>query len=156
MKLQKIGGPAFLLALITMISIAPIGFAKTSNDKKTFKEVKQETQDLIQALKGYTSDQRDEVVQRTEAALDNLDNRIDALETRINSNWDGMKKATREKARANLKALRKQRIQVAEGYGSLKSSSASAWEHVKDGFSEAYTALQVAWERAESEFESEQ
>ena len=93
-------------------------------------------QDVLQALQGYAADQRDEAVRKTKTALDNLDSRIDALETSIDSNWDRMDKAAREKARANLKALRKQRTELAEWYGSLKSSSADAWEHAKKGFSE--------------------
>ena len=91
-------------------------------------------QDVLQALKGYTADQRDEAIQKTKTALDNLDSRIDELETNIDNNWDRMDKAAREKARANLKALHKQRTELAEWYGSLKSSSADAWEHTKKGF----------------------
>jgi chromosome segregation ATPase len=107
---------------------------------------------LIQALGAYTADQRDEAVQRAKTALNNLDERIDALEKRIDDNWDQMNKAAREKARANLKALRKQRNEVAEWYGSLKTSSADAWEHIKKGFSDAYKALGDAWGKSAREF----
>ena len=63
-----------------------------------------------------------------------------------------MNKAAREKARANLKALRKQRNEVAEWYGGLKASSADAWEHMKKGFSDAYKSLGDAWEKSAQEF----
>jgi len=88
------------------------------------------------------------------AALDNFDKRIDALETRIDSDWDKMDRAAREKIRASLSALRKQRAQAAEWYGNLKSSSADAWGHMKKGFSDAYRALSDAWEKSEKEFGS--
>jgi len=56
---------------------------------------------LFQALKAYTADQRDEAIQKTKAALDNVDKRIDALGTHIDNKWDKMDKAAREKARAS-------------------------------------------------------
>jgi len=63
-----------------------------------------------------------------------------------------MNKAAREKARDSLKALHKQRTKVAEWYGSMKSSSADAWKHMKQGFSDAFKALYNAWEKSEKEF----
>ena len=51
-----------------------------------------------------------------------------------------------------MEALREQRTEVAECYGSLKSSSATDWSHIKQGFFNAYGALQQAWEKAEREF----
>lgn len=152
MKLKKTYCCVFTFMLITVLGIALPGYAQTSSEKTSMEEVKQETQDLIQALKNYTADQRDEAVQKTKSALQTLDKRIDALETRIDNNWDNMNKAAREKARANLKALHKQRAKVAEWYGSMKSSTVNAWEHMKKGFSDAYSALYDAWEKSEKEF----
>lgn len=126
MKFQKMSRCAFAYLLISMLGITPPCYAETSSNQTSIEEVKQETQDLIQALKAYSADQRDEAIQQTKGALDNLDERIDALETRIHNNWDKMDKAARQRARASLKALRKQRTQVAEWYGSLKSSSVDA------------------------------
>ncbi|MCZ6667654.1 MAG: hypothetical protein O6932_03195 [Gammaproteobacteria bacterium] len=69
--------------------------------------------------------------------------------------WEEMDQATRNKIQKSLQALRQQRTRVAEWYGSMKSSSASAWEHMKQGFSSAYTALHEAWEESEKEFNSD-
>ena len=55
---------------------------------------------------------------------------------------------TREEARQGLRELRRQRIELAEWYGGLRNSSAKAWGSVKQGFAEAYTALQDAWREA--------
>jgi TolA-binding protein len=152
MKFKKTSCCLFMFMLIVGLGIALPDDAQTSSEKTSMEEVKQEAQDLIQALKNYTADQRDEAVQKTKSALQTLDKRIDALETRIDNNWDNMNKAAREKARANLKALHKQRTKVAELYGSMKSSTVSAWEHMKKGFSDAYSALYDAWEKSEKEF----
>jgi chromosome segregation ATPase len=145
MKYTKKTLCAFML--IGILGIIPLCYAETS-----IEEVKQETHDLIQTLNAYTVDQRDEAIHKTKAALVNLDKRIDELEASVDKSWDKMDKAAREKARASLKALRKQRTQVAEWYGSLKSSSGDAWEHMKKGFSDAYKALNEAWEKSEKEF----
>ena len=154
MKFEKAGCCVSIFLLVTLFGIAPLSHAETSSEKTSIEEVKQETQDLIQTIKAYTADKRDEAIQKTKSALENLDKRIDSLETRIENNWDNMNKAAREKARANLKALRKQRIKVAEWYGGLKSSSVDAWGHIKKGFSDAYEAFSDAWEKAEKEFGS--
>jgi hypothetical protein len=79
----------------------------------------------------------------------------DALESRVDNEWDQMTQTAREKARANLKTLRQQRNELAEWYGSFKNSSAGAWEQMKKGFSDAYQAMSDAWEKAQSEFDSD-
>ena len=143
----------FVVALIGMFGILPANHVKASAEKTSMKEVKKETQDLLHALKSYTVDQRDAALQKTKMTLDKLDKRIEVLETRIHKNWENMDQAARKNARASLKSLRKQRTQVAEWYGSLKSGSTEGWDHIKQGFSKAYKALHKAWEKTENEFE---
>jgi len=162
MKIQKIFRSAMMIAAIAMFGISSGCSPESSNDQTitstdqtTMKEVKQEMQDVIQVIKAYSIDQRDKAVKEIKAALDKLDNRIDALETRIDNKWDKMDETAREKAQATLKALRKQRTQLAEWYDSLKSSSADAWEDIKKGFSDAYSLLNDTCEKAEAEFDSD-
>jgi TolA-binding protein len=147
----------FAFMIIAFFAMISVGCAETKNDETSVEaeDVKQETQDLMEALQGYTADQRYEAIQKSSEALDRLDQRISELETRIENNWDEMNEATREQSRASLKALRDQRVQVAEWYGSLKNSSADSWDHTKQGFSEAYGALAEAWEKAQKEFSAE-
>ena len=154
MKITKMKTLTFLFMLMTMLGIAPLCYADKSGEKTSIEDVRQETRELIQALKSYSADQRDEAIQKSKSTLENLDRRIDALETRIDNNWDKMNKAARENARNSLKEVRKQRTKVAEWYGSLKSSSEDAWAHMKKGFSDAYNALYDAWEKSEEEFSS--
>ena len=154
MKLQKMFQAAILFSVIAMLGISSISFAQSSTDKTTINEVKQETQEAMQALKAYGVDQRDEAVKKTKAVLDKLDSRIDALETRVDNNWDNMNAAARKKHRTALKSLRKQHTQLTEWCGGLKHSSADAWEDIKKGFSDAYISFSDAWEKAEAEFGS--
>jgi len=142
------------LMLIGILGFTPLCYAQTENANTSIQEVKKETQDLLQTIGSYTADKRDEAVKKAKDGLINLDKRIDVLEARIDNNWDKMNEAARKEARENLKALRKQRNKVAEWYGSMKASSADAWNHMKKGFSDAYKALKDAWEKSEKEFSS--
>ena len=140
------------LMLIGILGVTPLCYAQSENGNTSIEKVKKETQDLLQTIGSYTADQKDEAIQKAKESLNKLDKGIDALEARIDKDWDKMNKAARKEARQNLKALRKQRNQVAEWYGSMKTSSADAWDHMKNGFSDAYKALEDAWEKSEKEF----
>jgi septal ring factor EnvC (AmiA/AmiB activator) len=138
--------------VIATLCLAPLNYAQASDDKTTIQDVKKETQELISKIKGYTAEQRDEAIKQTEQALKKLDNHIDALETDIFNSWDQMDKAAREKTQDGLKKLRKQRIELAEWYGSLKNSSESVWEQMKKGFSDAYQGIIDTWAKFKSKY----
>lgn len=142
---------------LSLITVALLGLAPPSHasqhekDKTSAKAVRHEVADAAEAIKQYGADKRDEAAKKAQAALDALDARIEAMEARIDRNWDKMDKAAREQARSRLKALREERVEVAEWYGGLKNSTAEAWDQMKAGFSGAYTSLRRTWEKAETE-----
>jgi len=141
------------LLTIVLLSVAPqIHVDMHSSDKTTAQEIQQKAAETTNAIKSYTLERRDEAAKKVEAKLNSLDARIEALEARIDRNWDKMDKAARERARSTLTALHKQRIRVAEWYGSLRNSSTEAWEHMKKEFSDAYHSLRSSWEKAEKEY----
>ncbi|MFT6987564.1 MAG: DUF438 domain-containing protein [Psychromonas sp.] len=142
------------VVLIGILGGTSLCYAETANDKTTIEEVKQQTDDLLQTLDAYTVEQKDEAIRKTKMALANLDKRIDALEARIDESWDKMSKKAREEASDSLKALHKQRNEVAEWYGSMKNSTGNAWGNMKKGFSDAYKDLNDTWEKSENEFGS--
>ena len=139
--------------VIVALGISPIVGAQASSQKTTIEDVQKETQKLLNTIKDYSADQRDDAVRDIQGALESVDNRINALEDRVDQRWDKMTKPAREATRANLRALRKQRNQIAEWYGAMKNSSDNAWDHVTQGFSNAYQDLSKSWEKAEQEFE---
>jgi chromosome segregation ATPase len=143
-----------MLAVMTLCFM-PLAQAQSGNDTATAQDVKKETKELINTLQQYTVAQRDQAVKEADQALKKLDGRIDALESRVDNNWDKMTQAARQKARASLKALRQQRNELAEWYGSFKNSSADAWEQMKKGFSDAYQAISDSWEKAKSEYDKD-
>ncbi|WP_415397296.1 hypothetical protein [Sulfurimonas sp. CS5] len=142
------------LMLIGILGVTPLCYAQTQTANTSIKEVKKETQDLLKTISSYSVDKKDEAVEKAKEGLDKLDKRIDELESRIDTSWDKMNEAARKKTRENLKALRKQRNQLAQWYGSMKTSSDNAWEHMKKGFSDAYKVLENTWEKSEKEFKN--
>lgn len=140
------------LMLFGILGVTPLCYAQTENPNTSIGEVKKETQDFLHIIGSYTADKRDEAVQKAQEGLYKLEKRIDALEARIDNNWNKMNEATRNETRENLRALRKQQNQLTEWYGGMKTSSADGWDHMKKGFSDAYQVLEDAWEKSEKEF----
>lgn len=141
--------------LAATLCFAPLGYGATSDAETSMADVRQETHEFLETLKSYGAEQRDEAVEETRAALEELDRRLDALGRRIDEEWQQMDAAAREQARESQRELRRQRIELAEWYGSLKNSSTDAWDHMKEGFSGAYQSLQQAWEESAEEFGSD-
>ena len=108
--------------------------------------------EAVCAIKNYSVNQKDEAVKDIKKLIDNLDARIESVENWMEKKQSQMSQTTREKAKATLKELRKQRNEVAEWYGGLKYSSAEAWEDVKQGFSNGYNTLTKSLSKALNEF----
>jgi chorismate mutase len=67
----------------------------SAEEKTTMKEVREESQKALKPIKEYSLAQHDQVVQKVEAVLHDLDSRIDRLQIREEKNWDEMNQATR-------------------------------------------------------------
>ena len=146
-----IGRAAGLVALATLLVVAAPVQAQTAEDKASVERITQEADDLMSALKAYGAAQRDEALKKTETALDSLDKRIDALESRVDAQWNTMDSAAREQARASLKALQRERREVALWFGSMRDGSVEAWDKLKAGFVGAYSSLNKAWQKTEKD-----
>lgn len=145
----------FIIALVTAMTfgLSQMAYADNHKESVTSQDVKKETQELISTLGKYTASQRDEAKKTAEKAMKKLDSRIEALEYRIDTNWDDMTQATQKEAKSNLKALRQQRNELAEWYGGFKHSSSEAWSEVKTGFSKAYKSINSSLDKALNEYE---
>jgi hypothetical protein len=151
MKLIVTNGHRLAISMIILLLVmASPGFSAAAAEATSVENIKQETAELLEALKAYSTEQRDAAVEQSRVALENIDQRIDALEIQMLDQWDEMDKATRTRTRDSLQALREQRTHVAEWYGSLKSSSADAWGSIKEGFSAAYQTLSEDWQKSEA------
>lgn len=153
MKTQKLRKASLVFITAVFFAMGSVSFAaQTSTHETATKDVKEKVTEAAQAIKKYSVDQRDEAVKKAKAALDDLDGRIDSMESQLNKKWDQMDQAARKKARATLTALRKQRSEVAEWYGGLKHGASNAWEDVKKGFLKSYQELGDAFDKAYREF----
>ncbi|UTM59862.1 hypothetical protein L4174_017470 [Photobacterium sp. CCB-ST2H9] len=160
MKARMIQRYASVAAFFLFLGLAPVSVSAAEQEKEktttSAEEISQETQQLLTSLKDYSIEQKDEAMKATKDGLDTLDAHIEELQAKIDKDWDNMDQAAREKARNSLKLMQEQRVKLAEWYGSMKSSSAGAWEHVKEGFSGAYDSLSEAWQKASEEFSDEE
>lgn len=152
MKTRKLRKTSLMFITVVFFAIGSVSFAaQTSTPETATKDVKDKVVDAAQAIKNYSVNQRDEAVKKAKAALDDLDVRIDSMESQLNKEWQQMDQSARKKAMATLTALRKKRNDVAEWYGGLKHSSSKAWEDVKKGFLKSYYELRDAFDKAHSE-----
>lgn len=142
--------------LLTLFAMGAVTQAAATEDAQpgSAAAIKQETQDLVQQIKTYSLEQRQEAVAAAKDGLDSIDQRIDALQARVSDKWDDMSQAAQEQAKASMDGLREQRAQVAEWYDNLKDSSDDAWEQTKEGFSEAYETLTDTWDDVAEAFDS--
>ena len=93
----------------------------------------------------------DKAVDEIDDGLSYLDGRIDALQARLEDEWDDMSDAARENARETLDALKQQRADVAAWFDRLKDSTAETWNEAREGVSDAYQELADGWSEAEEE-----
>ncbi|MCG2837638.1 hypothetical protein L6J37_12435 [Photobacterium sp. WH77] len=160
MKVSVVRRYASVCALVVSIGLLPGVVTAAHHEKEeavtSAEQVNKETKDLLESLKNYSAEQKDEAMKATKEGIDSLDKHIEQLQTQIEDDWDDMDKAAREKSRESLKSMQEQRVKLAEWYGSMKSSSAGAWDHVKEGFSGAYDSLSEAWQKASEEFSKEE
>jgi len=145
-----------LLFMIPLCSLSPAPVTQQvfGAEDAASADIKKEIHDLLEVLESYGAAQQEKSVEQTRKALEKIDARIETLQNRLTEEWADLSEASRTRARDALVELRRKRIEVAEQYGSLKSSSVVAWDHMKKGFSDAYRQLARVWEKAEDEFNS--
>jgi hypothetical protein len=153
MKRYKTACATLIVIFIGLFSAMPVFSAdRPSGERVSKKEVGQEVRETIEAIKEYSADQKDEAVKKGKAVLDNLDGRIEQMESKIKKEWNQMGESARKTAKTSLETIRKQRNEVAKWVGSMKQSSSSAWEEVKKGFVESYETLSDSFDKAADKF----
>ncbi|WP_397544253.1 sll1863 family stress response protein [Roseovarius salis] len=135
---------AGLAALLAMPAAAQETDALTTAD-----EVRAEISDAMDAIAAYSEQERDQALAEAREALNRLDAEIERREQALRENWSEMSDAARETAEARLRDLRQARNRLGERYGALESGASSAWDELKTGFSDAWTAFSEAWSAAD-------
>ncbi len=106
----------------------------------------QQLDSAITAIQEFTLDKKDKTLTQVESTLGKLDTRIEQLEKALEEKWDSMDATTRQEARHSLQVLHEKRTKMAQWLGSMQQSTSTAWSKVKDGFSQAYSALEETWQ----------
>ena len=139
-----------LLIMFAVVMITGCDNQNSSdNDTTSIEQVERETRDLLQTIASYSADKKGQAVAKADQALDSLDQPIADLQAKIDNNWDDMTASARQQARQSMQSLQQQREQLAHWREKMQSGTAESWEHVKQGFSDAYQALARASRKAE-------
>ncbi len=121
--------------------------AKVTDDK-----AQKELMDALEAVKGYSVTQRDQLLEKAKSAVAELDVRINRLESKIDTGAEKATQSTKDQWKETLATLRQQRIAIAEKYGELQQSTETVWDKVKEGFRNAYDEIAEALKEAEEAF----
>jgi len=152
-KYSMLGMTMVLFLLSSLIAFAANESSETDQSSTSAETVKQETAEALAALKDYTIESRDEMIEEANQLLAYLDQRIDRLSSKIEAQSASAQDSVKAQWQETLATLRKQRVQVAEWLGGLQYSSQEAWEEVKEGFSQAYQELSESVQTEESKID---
>jgi uncharacterized membrane protein YgaE (UPF0421/DUF939 family) len=132
--------------------VIPVSFARRLATDRSARKVRYHAGKALDALKDYTSEQKDEALSQAKATMEQLDENIDALQQKIYNRWSDIDQDTRDKLQSRLHNLSQKRNQLAQWYGSMMQSSSDAWEDVKDGFMNSFKELRDSFQEAQGEF----
>jgi predicted RNase H-like nuclease (RuvC/YqgF family) len=140
--------------MLTAVLVWALFSASAAAQQPTDKTTSEEVADKVAAetIRHYSVDQRDEAVKKAKEILDDLDARMDRMNSQLNDQWERMDQRARQEMKTSLAALRRQRNEVFEWYGGLKHSSVNAWEDVKQGFLHSYQNLRHGFAKARREY----
>ncbi|MBW6511086.1 MAG: hypothetical protein K0A93_03065 [Desulfuromonadaceae bacterium] len=138
-----------LLPLLGICFTLGIPNLTAAAEKQTsIEKIHKETRNLLRTIKTYTVEQKEQAVREIAITLRQLDRQIEELEAQLSARWDTMSAVARKETRQSLAAMRQQRDELAAWSKDFQSSSADSWDHIKEGFSKAYQALDESREKA--------
>jgi len=123
-----------ILAFASLLSAPAIQAA----DPGSLEHLRDQWSQTVSSLKAFSAEQRDEALASADRSIKLLDQQIETLENEARDGWQDLSEEARAKQRQSLDALRRQRNQLSEWVGSMKSGSKSAWEDSKQGFISTY------------------
>lgn len=148
---MKTIGTINAIAIAAVLSLSPVtSFAQDSKSHMTTAEVRAEVSEAMDAIADYSEQQSDEALAEAREALADIDTAIERQEQALRENWAEMSAAAREKSREQLQNLREARNELGERFGALQTGTQSAWEELKEGFSESWEAFLDAWVKTDT------
>jgi ElaB/YqjD/DUF883 family membrane-anchored ribosome-binding protein len=131
---------------ITFVSIASVvvGCNKQETTSQQLDEVQQKTTAAAQDMKNYTYAQKDAFVANMQIQLDALNKDLDKLSARIESSSDAVK----AEARPKLQALRDQESRLNQQLDKARNATQSTWDSVKAGSQQAWDSLKDGFQQS--------
>jgi chromosome segregation ATPase len=134
--------------VITFLAITVFAMGcKPSEESSTSQQmdkVKTETKADEQEMKDYAFAQRAEFVAKMQVKLDALNKNIDALSVKIANSSDAVK----EEAKPKMQELRDHATQLKKQIDEARSATESTWDSVKATSATAYNALKDDFQQA--------
>lgn len=145
-----------LLVVAAAMSL-PVAVAGQEGESEPLdlQHLEQQAMELKQSVLTYTEDQRETLVNETEAALENFDARIERLESNIADSSEDMSAAAKEYVNEMMTTLTRQRNKLGQWFDTLQTDSEDAWDEVVYGFSRAYDEFHNSWLDLEAQFGAE-
>ena len=112
-----------------------------SEEQTGLQDVKEKASETAQGVKDYAGDQKNKFMNEAEKELEDINDQVDKIEKKMESNWDEMDQAARQRAKETLAALKEKQKALSEKLSELKENSAEAWKDAKTGFQDSYEAL---------------
>lgn len=125
--------------------------AQETGDMTTSDEVRAEISEAMDAIAAYSAQESEQAREDARDALTRLDAEIERRENALRENWAEMTDEARDTARARMADLRQARNRLGERYGALETGTSGAWDELKTGFSDAWTAFSDAWTAADED-----
>ena len=127
--------------LVTLL-MGGLSFSQVQADEQADQSVGQQIDSALSAVKEFTVDNKDKALKTMTSALTHLDDRIDALNEKIQKEWNSMDDNTQKEARESLERLQEKRAKMANWIAEMKTSTSKTWDKMKNGISDAFTAFQ--------------
>ncbi len=147
--MNTVTGLRGLLAAATIAFAVAPATAQDGSASTTADDVRAEISEAVDAIARYSEHQREQALAEARDVLTRIDAQVERREQALREDWATMSDSARETARARLRDLREARNTLGERYGAAQAGTSSAWEELKDGFSNAWEAFSEEWTKAD-------
>lgn len=127
---------SFLLATATAW-----GISVTSVYAESPETIKEDAVELLNSIRQYSAEQKEELVKNTQSLLARFDKKIEEAESSFDKKWDSMSESAKKKSERTLERLKKERDEAKSWLEDAKESNAKTWSSVKGNLAESLTRL---------------
>ncbi len=132
--------------ILTLLCLSAAGFAipltSAHADVTLTRAISEKSKHAIEDIKLYSIEKKEAAREKAKEVVEDIDNRINALEDTIADKKNGMTDAIREAKTRSVIKLKEKRNDVKDWYEKFSGSTKNAWEEIKEGFVRSYESFQ--------------